>query len=382
MKKNTLPYAALALSVLVLFACKREQKQEQVALVAETPVLPEEAYNYNEAPENPFLFPGFVDNHKATLGRVLFYDKKLSVNNAVSCGTCHRQTNAFSDVRNFSFGFTGKPTARNSMPIFNLQATGGFFWDVRENDLQTMVLRPVENHIEMGFDNAAHIVEKIKHTPYYEPLFQKAFGINSTEEIEEGQVRAALAEFVRSLVSGSSKYDQGRNSNYSNFTAQELQGLKLFSSLSCNGCHIGETFSPNSSWSMPVANIGLDKVYKDKGASATGKGFPVEAEGFFKIPSLRNIALTAPYMHDGRFTTLEEVVEHYNSGIQNHKYLDWHFRSFEEVEENGQIVQRETVRRFNLSPQDKAALVAFLKTLTDTRLTTETRYSNPFRSVK
>lgn len=306
-----------------------------------------------------------ITDEGATLGRVLFYDPQLSLNNAVSCGSCHHQDKAFADGQQFSKGFGGKITPRNSMSIVNVGLNNNLFWDSRLASLQVMVTHPIQNHIEMGMESMEDIEVKLAKVDYYPALFEKAFG---TQEITTERVSNAMTQFLSAMKTGKSKFDQGFENNFTNYTPLELEGKDLFMSTktNCTSCHAGINFAapdfPGGPYGQPsvkgTANIGLDLDYADE-----GKG-----EGKFRIPSLRNIALTGPYMHDGRFETLEEVVEHYNSGVQAHHALDHNL-----VDENGQP------QRLNLSTFEKKALVAFLHTLTDDAFITDERYSNPFQ---
>jgi cytochrome c peroxidase len=310
-----------------------------------------------------------VKNEVATLGRVLFYDTKLSINNVIACGSCHLQSKAFSDVSAGSKGFKGVETTRNSMSIANPILTSNLFWDSRSKSLQDMVLKPVQNHIEMGMEDIAFLKQKLQQTSYYPELFKKAYGNNY---VTEQGINTALMQFLASMVSHNSKFDDGAKSKFLNYNTLESLGKDLFMSerLSCNKCHsgvnftLGDEMSSNnpyggSSGAEGTANIGLNLVYKDN-----GKG-----NGKFKIPTLRNVELSAPYMHDGRFKSLEEVVEHYNNGIQAHPNLDENLK-----DKNGEP------RRLNLSNLEKSALIAFLKTLTDKKYTSDPKYSNPFKS--
>jgi cytochrome c peroxidase len=222
----------------------------------------------------------------------------------------------------------------------------------------------------MGMSLTA-LENRLRSLPYYPPLFSKAFGDNM---ISSDRVARALAQFVRSIVSFQSKYDAGRqnfpatpaptpNTPFPNFTAQENRGKEIFLSPigRCAFCHGSETFT------APMErNTGLDLVTIDRGFGAvTGN---IINDAHFKVPSLRNVELTAPYMHDGRFTTLEQVVEHYSSGVKNHPNLSQQLR-----------LPDGSPRLLNLSDPDKAALVAFLKTLTDQSVKTDVKYSNPFK---
>ncbi len=306
-----------------------------------------------------------ITDNGATLGRVLFYDKKMSANNTVSCASCHQQEHGFSDPNVLSVGFEGGLTGRNSMGLANARyyQNGRFFWDERANTLEDQVLMPIQDHVEMGM-TLTELVTKLSAESYYEPLFTAAFGNN---EVTSNRISLALAQFVRSMVSYQSKYDAGLaqtnnpQANFPNFTQSENMGKNLFFSnrTRCSDCHDTNAFIGDQ-----ARNIGLDAVFTDLGvAGATGNN---NDTGEFKVASLRNIALTAPYMHDGRFATLGEVVDHYNNGVQNSQFLDNRLR------------QGNGVRRLNLSAQERQALIDFLNTLTDNNFITDEKFSDPF----
>ncbi len=319
-----------------------------------------------------------ITNHGATLGRVLFYDKALSVNNTTACASCHHQDKGFTDGTAVSKGHAGGATRRNAMPVFNLRffKDGRMFWDLRATTLEEQVLAPITDQVEMGMPSHAALVTKLKAIPYYPPLFRKAFG---TEDVTPERVSKALAQFLRSVVSFNSKYDKGLDNNFANFSAAELSGKALVARFNCIECHsdltntrkpwnldpkptfllVENTGEHNSSAGI---NNGLDVSYADNGiGERTGQ---LKDMGTFKMPSLRNVALTAPYMHDGRFATLEAVINHYNEGAKPHPNRGV------QIPGNGYAV---------LSPSDKADIIAFLKTLTDESLATDVRYSNPFQ---
>lgn len=320
----------------------------------------------NTPPNNP------ITNDGATLGRVLFYDKSLSINNSISCASCHKQVNAFSDNVKLSSGFNGGLTGRNSMSLINAKyyPNGSFFWDQRAATLEIQALMPIQDHVEMGM-TLVQLETKLRALAYYPPLFTKAFGDNS---ITSDRIARALSQFVRAIISYQSKYDAGRqsfpampapppNAIFPNFTPQENRGKELFllPQNGCAACHGSETFT------APLEkNNGLDLVTIDRGFGAVTNNTANDA--LFKVTSLRNVELTAPYMHDGRFNTLEEVIEHYSTGVKNHPNLSPQMRL-----PNGMP------RNLNLGPADKAALVAFLKTLTDVNVTSDVKYSNPFK---
>ena len=329
------------------------------------------ANNVANIDNSPITNP--ISNNGATLGRVLFYDKNLSLNRTVSCASCHKQSEGFSDSRTLSIGFTGGTTDRHGMTILNARyyQRGRFFWDERAVMLEDQVLQPLQNTVEMGL-TAAQISERVAEQTYYNQLFINAFGDNT---ISNDRISKALAQFVRSIVSYQSKYDTGRatvnnpNQAFSNFTIQENQGKQLFFTPipqgggGCAGCHGTEAFV-----STRPENNGIDAISTtDLGVGGASSPIRQNLVGTFKNSSIRNIELSAPYMHDGRFATLEQVVEHYNSGIQSHPNLSGILK-----DANGDPV------KLNFSAAQKNALVAFMKTLTDNSVATEVRWSNPF----
>jgi len=317
-------------------------------------ILPATAFNY----ANP------TTNAGATLGRVLFYDKRLSANQTISCSSCHQAAHGFSDPRQFSVGFNGGLTGRNSMGLTNTRyyLREHYFWDERAATLEDQVLQPIQNAVEMGMTLDA-VVQRVSTEPFYAQLFTSAFG---TPEVNSTRISRALAQFVRSIASGNSKYDQGVPQNFNNFTPLEAQGRNIFLGPigGCAACHGSDNFVPGNA----IFNNGIENPSVDLGLGGiTGRA---QDNGFFKVPSLRNIELTAPYMHDGRFATLEQVVEFYNSGVTAHPNLSPQLRA------GG---PGGPPRRLNLTNNQKAALVAFLKTLTDTSVTTDPKFSDPFR---
>lgn len=307
-----------------------------------------------------------ITNIGATLGRVLFYDRRLSANNTISCASCHLQENGFSDPDELSVGFEGALTGRNSMGLANARfyENGRFFWDERAISLEAQVLLPIQDEIEMGL-TLDEMEQKLQTEDYYQVLFRLTFG---DDEVTSNRVSSALSQFVRSMVSYQSKYDEGlaqvndEEDSFPNFTASENLGKNLFFSnqTRCSDCHHTNAFVGDA-----TRNNGLDAALVDLGVGGeTGNN---NERGEFKVNSLRNIALTAPYMHDGRFSTLEEVVEHYNSGVQNSPNLDNRLRN-----------NNDNIRRLNLSDNEKQALVDFLETLTDETFVSDEKFSDPF----
>ena len=353
-------------------------RQDVLSTVANALLLPAGPFNYAA----PALPPSFLvqpilgqDNMPATnlttdvgatLGRVLFYDKRLSTNRSISCSSCHQREHGFADPRRFSVGFNGGLTGRNSMGLSNARwyLRRHFFWDERANVLEDQVLMPIQNPVEMGMTLEA-LTNRLSAEPYYTNLFTTAFG---TPAVTSSRVSLALAQFVRSIVSTRSKYDLGVASGFRNFTPQENLGRQIFlgqvGNATCAACHGTDNFVPGPA----LNNNGLEFPYVDKGVGGI-TGLPQD-NGKFKVPSLRNIELTAPYMHDGRFATLEQVVEFYNSGVVDNPNLSPPLRN--------PPGQPPGARRLNLSTAQKAALVVFLKTLTDTSLATDLKFADPF----
>jgi cytochrome c peroxidase len=304
-----------------------------------------------------------VTDAGATLGRVLFYDTRLSANNTVSCGSCHLQKHAFVDAQRVSKGFDGKLTDRNSMSLVNLRyyPRGRFFWDERAATLEEQVLMPIQSKVEMGHD-LTRLVETLAADRHYPELFRKAFGDRA---VTRERVARALAQFVRSLVSYQSKYDEGLvkagsvRADFPSFTAEENRGKSLFLAR-CATCHMPAGQAAHFIMIRP-RNNGLDATARGDGGvgDITLRGREV---GLFKSPSLRNVEFTGPYMHDGRFATLEAVVDHYSKEVRAHPNLDGRLR-----------------RRRSLSDSQRSALVAFLKTLSDRAFLTDPKFSDPFQ---
>lgn len=301
-------------------------------------------------------------NHLATLGRVLFYEDKISKNNTVSCASCHLQERAFADPQPLSEGFDGKLTLRNSLSLGNLRgySNSRFFWDERAGSVHEQTMMTMQDDIEMGAD-LAELPGKLD-TEAYRILFRKAFG---SEEINSHLIATALESFVNSLNSNNSHFDRammdhGMNTwnDFSSFSSRENEGKSLYQN-NCASCHGSNPAFP----ARNIANNGLDLLYSDVGVGAITHN--TADNGKFKVPILRNIALTAPYMHDGRFATLEEVIDHYSTGINNHPNLD------------PELLDWNGPKRFNFTDSEKEALVAFLNTLTDNEFVNDIRFADP-----
>ncbi len=301
----------------------------------------------------------------ATLGRVLFYDRRLSANDRVACASCHQQAFAFSDTARLSRGLSGGHTARHSMGLVNARfyGNGRFFWDERAASLEAQVLEPIRDPVEMGLA-IEDLPVKLSLTSYYPALFEAAFG---SRDITPDRVARALAQFVRSMVSWNSPFDAAFSGNgqpdFTRLPADVQQGQALFTGRAgCARCHttvlqIGDQ----------ARNTGLDALITDPGAG----------NGRFKAPSLRNVAVRAPYMHDGRFASLEAVVDFYDRGVQANPQLDARLRVPPPT--NQPPNPNAPPARLNLSAQERASLVAFLRSLTDSVFLRDARFSDPFR---
>jgi cytochrome c peroxidase len=356
--KKIYALTAVVLLVAVAYSCKKNSGTSAPAQITLNLPASPDLYYTSSGPT-----PQYNDsmNKVATLGRVLFYDAHLSINNTIACASCHKQALAFSDNTAFSVGYEGKVTRRNSLGINTLSRAGSLFWDGRETSITNLALRPLTNHVEMGIDDPNTLPDKLSALPYYSALFANAFHGDKT--ITMDRIASALGTFMNAITATNSRFDQYNQGNTSALTAQEINGMNLFNGkYNCGTCHNGGggyygggSFKDN----------GLDASYTDIGrGEVTGNAAD---NGTFVIPNLRNIALTAPYMHDGRYKTLEECVDHYSTGIANSPNLD-------------PILKDKTGKptAFNISETDKQALVAFMNSLTDFNMTTDPKFSNPF----
>jgi cytochrome c peroxidase len=371
-KKYSLAAAFIGLATILIFnACQRDDLEPGRMVLN----LPETKLNYvNIELPSPFEnekieFQKLTTDEGATLGRVLFYDPALSLSNTISCGSCHFQELGFADGREKSQGYFVEKTRRNSPGFSNLSMANQFFWDGRAKTLEEQVIMPIQDHIEMGIEDMDELVEKLASKPYYPDLFKDAFG---DEKITEHRIASGLSQFLRSIWSVNSINDRANSMDQNAMSESARRGKFLFEQkFTCGSCH--QTSLSRYGGSSGQTCIGLDHEYEDNGmgeldAASNQFGFP---DGYFKIPSLRNVALTAPYMHDGRFATLMEVVEFYNSGIQNHPNLD--FRLKEDFFNNNS-----GPKQMNMTEQEKKDIVAFMHTLTDMTLISDQKFSNPF----
>ena len=336
----------------------------------------------------PFVFGNFqvpagnpLTEEAVQLGRRLFYDKQLSGDNTVSCSTCHMQHLAFTDGKARAVGVSGKPLEFNSMSLANLLwGAQRFFWNGRAGSLEEQALVPIQHPDEMAQD-LDELVGELETDETYADQFRGAYGRISAENIAR-----ALASFVRTLISANSRYDQYLRGEVK-LSAQEELGRKLFMAhpdvkvsqrgANCIDCHSQFLTSGFSAQFDGFSNNGLDtdamlnpglQILTDQDAD----------RGKFKVPTLRNIALTAPYMHDGRFSTLEQVLDHYNEGI---RYSDTLSPLIMEADNQQQDTAGLRIS-LNLNAEEKHAIIAFLHTLTDRSFITEEKFSDPFDAAR
>lgn len=355
------------LSVLFFFGCRKDVKP---TVEGTTP------YNYNY----PEIFSNYLPpideptDNQATkegveLGRLLFFDTRLSGNNTQSCGSCHLPEFSFSDTAQYSIGIDGLVGNRNAMPIINLGwMEDGLFWDGRSTTAEEQAFEPVVNPIEMH-ETWPNAISKIKDDPIYVSKFEQVFGPN---EIDSVMVAKAIAQFERSLISGNAPFDKFLLSNFATGSSgwsadKELlayQGFSLFMDETkgdCFHCH-GDAFNPL--WTDNIYhNNGLDATFTDKGLGEV-TGNPSD-DGKFKTPTLRNLAFTAPYMHDGRFATLDQVIQHYSFGLQDSPTIDPLMKN---VDQGGA----------QLNPTEMNAIKWFLLSLSDSSFVTNPEVQNPW----
>jgi cytochrome c peroxidase len=299
-------------------------------------------------PPLPLDYP--LTEERVELGRRLFNDKALSRDDTISCASCHAAGQAFTDARRFSVGIDGQVGRRQAMPLVNLAWKSRFFWDGRASSLREQALIPIQDATEMH-ESLENVCEKLAADSLYSQQFAAAFGVSG---ITSEHIGIAIEQYLITLTSLDSKFDQARRGE-TQMTEEEARGFELFVTeydprrqefgADCFHCHGGAFFTDHR-----FHNNGLDSDFRDRGLEAvTAKE---SDRGKFATPSLRNVALTAPYMHDGRFATLEEAVDHYTSGLQRSATLDPN-------------LGKHGGAGIPLSAPDKAALLAFLRTLSD-----------------
>ncbi len=301
------------------------------------------------------------------LGRKLFYDTRLSADNSISCASCHDPSIAFSDTGAVSVGINGLSGNRNAMPLFNLAWTNRLFWDGRRTSLEAQAFDPVNDPVEMHHTWPG-VINKLQADGQYPLLFEKAFG---TTEIDSNLVVKAIAQFERTLISGNSPMDRYMNADFaigsSGLSAEDefaaYQGFAIFINEDkgdCFHCH-GDSFNPL--WTdNEFHNNGLDAVFADNGLGKR-TGNPSD-NGKFRTPSLRNLAFSAPYMHDGRFKTLDEVIDHYSEGLVDSPTID-------------PLMKAVDVGGVMLTSEEKYFLKVFLLSLSDTSFVNNLKFQDP-----
>jgi cytochrome c peroxidase len=348
---------------LFLNACNNDDEPKDVVMLDETPYVLE--YGAMPAPVLPADNPLTIQ--KVKLGRMLFYEKMMSRDGSQACAGCHRQPDGFSDTSRFSIGVEQMPGKRQAMPVFNMAwHSNEFFWDGRAHLLRDQSLKPIQDPLEMN-ETLPNVVAKLSNSQMYRDQFIRAFG---SEEINPEKMSLAMEQFMLTIVSNQSKYDQYLAGQVQ-LTASEERGRILFSAeynpffpelsgADCAHCHGGANFENDQYMNngidaeADIVDIGRQAVTQNPGD-----------RGKFKVPSLRNVAVTAPYMHDGRFKTLEEVIDHYNADIRESSTVD---PALLNTKQTGLL----------LTPQDKEDLINFLKTLTDDVFLANEEYKSPF----
>lgn len=358
-----------ALLAVMAWACNNQQQKEE----AKTATA-EKGEKKKAAPPKPKLavhpalftdtlpYPAHNPLSEAgvELGRKLFYDPSLSKTGTVACATCHQQSRAFSDGLDLSTqGISGNRLNRHSPALVNLAWTPALFWDGGATNLESLMFGPLTHKDEMGA-NLEEMVAQLNEDEEYRAEFKAVFG---DDKVESAYVARALAQFVRTLISGDSRFDRQMRRQKPGMDTEELAGYRLFNQ-NCSMCHSGMLFTDNQ-----FHNIGLDLAIADTSLDQLKMGrwrisHKESDRGSYKTPTLRNIALTAPYMHDGRFKTLEEVLEFYNTGVQAHPNLSPFMKS---AGYNG----------IRLSDEESALIIKFLHSLTDSNFVNNPAYGAP-----
>ena len=336
-------YCIIAFGILNTISCKIDSKVKPLVtdddIVLSWPdYFPTPVYNFEE---NPRTKEGFL------LGKKLFYDPLLSRDNTISCGSCHQQFVAFAHSdHDFSHGIDNLFGVRNSPVLFNLMWQKEFFWDGGSKHIEVQPIGPITNPIEMD-ETLENVIIKLSNRADYRSLFKSAF---NSDSITSQQMLKALVQFMGSFISATSRYDKYlQDPGKHPFSTDEKSGLAIFEQ-KCGSCHAPPLFTDNS-----YRNNGLDETFVDSGRFHITN---INSDmGKFKVPTLRNIELSYPYMHDGRFESLEEVLSHYTNGVKQSGTLD-------PTLANG----------INLSATEKTQIVAFLKTLTDIEFTKDERF--------
>jgi cytochrome c peroxidase len=332
--------------LLFLISCSAGNETPSDAFVFKAPEgFPSATYTFDN---NPLTKEGFE------LGRKLFFDPMLSRDGSVSCNNCHIQATAFSDSQQhpLSVGVDDRRGIRNAPPLFNLAFMNEFFWDGGVTHLDFVPTNAIEADFEMD-ETLANVVRKLNKDAEYPGLFKSAFGADS---VSSPYLLHALSQFLIMMVSANSRYDKFIRNEGGVLTTEELEGMAVFEN-KCSSCHAGVLFSDFS-----YRNNGISSEFTDEGRARITES--EEDLGKFRVPTLRNIALTAPYMHNAKFKTLEEVLDHYTGAVHNTPTLDPAFT------QNGRL-------GLEISDDEKKKIIAFLRTLTDREFVSDERFHNP-----
>ncbi|CAN5612883.1 cytochrome c peroxidase [soil metagenome] len=327
--------------ILTPFSCiKENSKYESHPAFWSTPSgFPEPIYLYSSNPKKAEVFE---------LGRKLFYDPIISIDSSIACVSCHHQHLAFSDSTAFSTGVNNKLGLRNSPALINLAWQPHFMWDGGINHIEVMPLAPITDSLEMAIP-FKDLLNRLNQNEYYKKEFQLAWG---TDSISDQTLLWSLTQFIAALISSDSPFDQYKKGNSSALQTDQIQGMKLFEN-HCSSCHQMPLFT-----TYRFANNGTYQEGKDPGREIISQ--KLEDRGKFKIPSLRNIAFTAPYMHDGRYKTLEDVLIHYTSTIAYDLSVD-----------------KELKGAVPLTNSEQKKIISFLHSLSDQKFIHNTYFSNP-----
>ncbi|MFN8355196.1 MAG: cytochrome c peroxidase [Spirosomataceae bacterium] len=354
----------IASAILFVWACSTSgnspDEVKPTPLFSAPSTFPQPTYPLDQ---NPITQAGFY------LGKQLFYDGILSRDSTIACGECHRQYFVFTHhLHDISHGINGRIGLRNALTIQNLAWEKTFMWDGRITNLDQLPAFPIQHPDEMD-DNLDNVVRKLRNSKAYPTMFKAAFG---TDEITAERMMKALSQFMLTLVSANSRYDKYLR-NEVTLTADELDGMKLFEDKGCKTCHAGILFTDQSYRNNGIPKFERSKLVYTNGVPSIQTVWDEgryeitkqETDRFkFKVPSLRNIAESLPYMHDGRFKTLQEVLNYYDAGVQDTPNLD------PILKQNGRL-------GIPLNADEKRKIIAFLNTLTDTDFLKDKRFAEP-----
>ena len=367
MRNSFLVIFSILTFILILGSCEKEEAKGDLSDIPYNPIalnidLPANFPKLESPADNPLTVEG------AKLGRFLFYDPILSGDSTMSCSSCHQPHKNFRDDVPFSIGIAGLPSKRSSMTLVNVAfSRNGLFWDGRSPSLEDQAIHPVSDPIELNADWPT-VISKLQNHPTYPEMFRKAFGINKKQEINRDLVAKALAQFQRTIISKDSKFDRVMRGEES-FTDLELIGFEMFMDdnpdlpdAECAHCHNVPLMTSDDYFNNGLLGATNINDFTDKGrGGVTGAGVDF---GSFKAPTLRNVMISGPYMHNGSLKTIDEVLDHYISGGHPSPTRN--------------SLMRDLANSGLNDPFYKDALKAFLHTLTDTDVLTRKELQNPF----